>query len=54
MGLSVQFQPARDVPGVLAQQGADQVFLLLDLLFDGGNGPRGAVNQLFRLAHIEH
>ena len=52
-GSSGQLQSARHIAGVLAKQRADQILLLPDLLLDGGDGPRGVIDQLLRLAHIE-
>jgi hypothetical protein len=41
------------VAGILAEQNAEKAFLLLYLLFEGGNLRAGRKNQLFGLAHIQ-
>jgi len=53
VGLSGQFYSARDVRGVSTQKSSDQVFLLLDLFLDAGDGSGRSIYQLFGLAHIE-
>src|SRR5260370_20330632 len=40
--------------GVFPEQDADEIFLLLNLLFEGGNLCACREDQLFRLTHIEH
>src|SRR5258708_40232108 len=40
--------------GVFSEQDADEVFLLLDLLLQGGDLCACRVDQLFCLTHIEH
>src|SRR5712692_2350465 len=39
---------------VFSEQDADEIFLLLDLLLEGGNLCACREDQLFRLTHVEH
>ena len=54
MRLGGQFQSARYIAGIFAEQDADQIFLLLRFVFRcWRNGGGRGVDELFGLAHIE-
>jgi hypothetical protein len=45
---------SRDITGILTEENADKVFLLLNLLFQSGDFCTRREDQLLGLAHVEH